>query len=291
VITPRRSALYVPGDKPRALAKAAEVDTDCLIFDWEDAVAPAAKTAARKAVLEALSAMDFGHRERVIRVNDLATPWGGEDVQAAAAAGCDALLFPKVESPQQVRQAAAMVAAQAGGEMPIWLMAETPRAVLDIDAIAGAHSAVAVVVMGTSDLAEAMRVRPGVDREPLLAALSRCVLAARARQLDILDGVHLDLDDAQGLAAVCAQGRALGFDGKTLIHPRTIDMANETFSPSPEEVDWSRKIIVAHAEAMKQGKGVAVYEGKLIENLHVENAQRMVAMAAAIEARQEPLDA
>ena len=285
MITPRRSALYVPGDKPRALAKAAEVDTDCLIFDWEDAVAPAAKTAARKEVLEALSAMDFRHRERVIRVNDLATPWGAEDVQAAAAAGCDALLFPKVESPQQVRQAAAMVAAQAGGEMPIWLMAETPRAVLDIDAIAGAHSAVAVVVMGTSDLAEAMRVRPGVDREPLLVALSRCVLAARARQLDILDGVHLDLDDAQGLAAVCAQGRALGFDGKTLIHPRQVAAANGAFGVSEEEYREASRLLEAWQLCQARGQGVTVFNGRLVERLHADAARRTVELHQAVVAR------
>ena len=285
VIVPRRSALYVPGDKPRALARAADVDADCLIFDWEDAVAPAAKSAARQHVLEALAVMDYGHRERVIRVNDLATQWCAEDVQAAAAAGCDALLFPKIETPQQVRQAAVLVAAAAGGAMPIWLMAETPRAVLDMDAIAGAHSAVAVVVMGTSDLAEAMRVRPREDREPLLAALSRCVLAARANQLDILDGVHLDLNDAEALASVCAQGRDLGFDGKTLIHPRQVAAANRAFGVSDEEYRAASRLLEAWQRCQNQGQGVTVVDGRLVERLHADAARRGASPRSSTAAR------
>lgn len=285
MIVPRRSALYVPGDKPRALAKAADVDSDCLIFDWEDAVAPAAKTAARDHVLEALSTTHFGHRERVIRVNGLSTPWGDEDVRVAAAAGCDAVLFPKVETPEQVRQAAAMAAAGAKRSLPIWLMAETPRAVLDIDAIAGAHPAVAVVVMGTSDLAEAMRVRHRADREPLLAALSGCVLAARAHQLDILDGVHLDLNDAEALASVCAQGRALGFDGKTLIHPRQVSPANEAFGVSDQEYREASRLLAIWRACQAQGQGVTVVGGRLVERLHADAAQRTVELYQAIAAR------
>ncbi len=288
MIVPRRSALYIPGDKPRALAKAATVASDCLIFDWEDAVAPAAKAAARDRVLAALSAQDFGHRERVIRVNGLDTPWGGEDVGAVAAADCDAVLFPKIESPEQVLGAAAALAdAGARPSLPIWLMAETPRAVLDIDAIAGAHPAVSVIVMGTSDLAKALRARHTVGREAMLGALSQCVLAARAHGLDILDGVHLDLADDGGLAAACNQGRTLGFDGKTLIHPRQIAAANAAFGVSSQAFRDAVRLLEAWEESAARDQGVTVVNGRLVERLHADTARRTVALYQAVAARSD----
>jgi len=282
----------MPGSNTRALEKARILPADSLILDLEDSVAADQKDQARTNIMAAVEEGGYGYRELVVRINPLSSPWGYEDLAAVSKSKADAVLIPKVESADMVRQAeAVMIGNSADPNATIWAMMETPLGMLRAEEIAGASPRLECLVMGTSDLAKDLHASHTRDRMPMLTSLGICLLAARAFKLAILDGVHLDLRDDEGFAYSCKQGVALGFDGKTLIHPRTIDMANETFSPSPEEVDWSRKIIVAHAEAMKQGKGVAVYEGKLIENLHVENAQRMVAMAAAIEARQEPLDA
>ncbi len=282
-LRPRRSVLYMPGANARAMEKARTLPADALILDMEDAVAPDAKELARAQIASVVGERGFGRREVVVRVNGLATPWGRSDVQAVAGSGADAILFPKVEDPDEVLAAvAALDAAGAPGDLPVWIMAETPRAILRIDAIASAHPRLALIVMGTSDLAKEMRVRHTIDRIGLVPALSRCVLAARASGLDILDGVHLDLDDDAGLRSACEQGRALGFDGKTLIHPRQIPVANEVFAPGEGAVGTARRIIDAWSAAKSQGKGVVVVDGRLVENLHVDEARRTLAMHDAI---------
>jgi citrate lyase subunit beta/citryl-CoA lyase len=280
---PRRSVLYMPGSNSRALEKARGLPADGLIFDLEDAVAPDAKAAARETVAAAVAAGGYGRRELFLRVNGLATPWGHADLAAAARIGIDAVLLPKVESADAVRQAAAVLAAHGAPEsLAIWCMMETPRSMLRAEEIADASPRLGGLVMGTSDLAKDLHAAHTRERLPMLTALGLCLLAARASGLAILDGVHLDLADDEGFAQSCRQGRELGFDGKTLIHPKTIAAANAAFAPAADEVAWSRRIIVAHAEAEAAGKGVLLVDGKLIENLHVESARRLVALAEAI---------
>jgi citrate lyase subunit beta/citryl-CoA lyase len=285
-VRPRRSVLYMPGANSRALEKARGLDADGLIFDLEDAVAPDAKAAARAAVVAAVSAGGYGRRELLVRVNALGTRWGEDDLAAAATLAADGVLLPKVESADAVRRVEAMLVARGAGDgLAIWCMIETPLGVLRAAEIAGAHERIGGLVMGTSDLANDLRVQPAADRMPLLTSLGLCLLAARAADLPILDGVHLDLADDAGFARSCRQGRELGFDGKTLIHPKTIAAANAAFAPSPEDVAWSHRIIAAHEAAVREGKGVVVLDGKLVESLHVANARRLVALAAAIEAQ------
>jgi citrate lyase subunit beta/citryl-CoA lyase len=287
---PRRSVLYVPGSNARALEKARTLAADAVILDLEDAVAPDAKREARNLVCAAVREGGFGEREVVIRVNGLNTPWGYADLVAASTAGADALLLPKTENVESVRQSEMVMAAtDAPDDLAIWCMMETPRAVLNAEAIAGASPRVRCFVMGTSDLTKDLHALHTRDRLPMMTALGLCLLAARAFSLSILDGVHLDLEDVAGFEKACEQGRELGFDGKTLIHPRTIEPANRIFAPSPEEIDWSRRIILAHAEAAKQGKGIVVVDGKLIENLHVLNARRVVELADAIAAKERAI--
>ena len=283
---PRRSVLYVPGSNARAVEKARTVPADAVILDLEDAVAPDAKREARQSVCNAVREGGFGQREVVIRVNGLNTPWGYADLVAASTAKADALLLPKTENVESVRQAETVMAANdAPDDLSIWCMMETPRAILNAEAIAGASPRVRCFVMGTSDLTKDLHALHTRDRLPMMTALGLCLLAARAFNLAILDGVHLDLEDVEGFERACAQGRDLGFDGKTLIHPKTIDVANRIFAPTAAEIDWSRRIIAAHAEAAKQGRGIVVVDGKLIENLHVLNARRVVELADAIEAK------
>jgi len=287
---PRRSVLYMPGSNPRALAKARSLAADGLILDLEDAVAPDAKQEARQQVLAALAEGGYGRREILVRVNSLATPWGQADIVAAAGSGADALLIPKVESADMVRQVeAVMVAAGAPPTLALWCMIETPRGVLRVAEIAESTPRLAGLVMGTSDLAKDLHCAHTPDRQPMVTALGLTLLAARANGLAALDGVHLDLDDEDGFAAACYQGRAFGFDGKTLIHPKTIAAANQVFAPSAEELDWSRRIIAAHAEATAAGSGVVVVDGRLVEQLHVENARRLVDLAARITELTEAL--
>jgi citrate lyase subunit beta/citryl-CoA lyase len=284
---PRRSVLYVPGANLRAMDKAKTLAADALIFDLEDAVAPDAKRDARIQVVNAVKAGGYGRREIVIRVNGLNTPWGYADLVAASTAGADAVLLPKTESVESVRQAqTVMAASDAPAELAIWCMIETPRGVLNAEAIAGASPRVACFVMGTSDLANDLHAQHTRERLPMLTSLGLCILAARAFGLAILDGVHLDLEDMGGFEQACRQGHDFGFDGKTLIHPKTIEIANRVFAPSAEEVGWASKIIAAHAAAVAEGKGIVVVDGKLIENLHVLNARRIVDMAAAIAERE-----
>lgn len=284
-VRPRRSVLYMPGSNARALEKIRTLSADGYILDLEDAVAPDAKDIARQQVCAALKAGGFGSRELVIRVNGLATHWGHDDVAAAARSGAHAVVIPKVESADTVRQVEAIMhAAGAPADMAIWCMMETPRGMLEAPAIAAASPRLACLVMGTSDLAKDLNCAHTRERLPMITSLGLCLLAARAHGLAILDGVYLDLNDDEGFAYACRQGVELGFDGKTLIHPKTIAAANQAFAPSADAVAWARKIIAAHADAVAQGKGVVVVDGKLIENLHVESARRLVALADAIAA-------
>ena len=280
---PRRSVLYMPGSNARALEKGRTLAADGLILDLEDAVAPDAKELARQQIGAALKVGGYGARELIVRVNGLESPWGYDDIVAAAGFGADAILLPKVASAGAVHQAETIMEASGAPQaLSIWCMMETPLGMLHAEEIAEASRRVGALVMGTSDLAKDLYAAHTRDRLPMITALGLCMLAARAAGVAILDGVHLDLADDEGFAYSCRQGKELGFDGKTLIHPKTIDVANEVFGPSAEEVEWSRTIIAAHAEAEKEGKGIVVVDGKLIENLHVLNAERVVAMAEAI---------
>ena len=280
---PRRSLLFMPGANPRALEKARELPADGLIFDLEDAVAPDAKTAARDAVAAALAESGYGRRELVLRVNALDSEWGVADLGAAATMRLDAVLLPKVESARTVGDTvAALDRAGAPNTLALWCMIETPRGVLAAAEIAAAHPRVAALVMGTSDLTKDLGAATTPDRMPLMTSLQIVLLAARAHGLVALDGVHLDLADEAGFAAVCAQGRALGFDGKTLIHPKQIAPANAAFAPSAEQIARARRIIAAHQAALAAGKGIVVVDGRLVENLHVAAAERTLELAAAI---------
>ncbi|HEY0832480.1 MAG TPA: CoA ester lyase [Azospirillum sp.] len=284
-VRPRRSVLYMPGSNARALEKGRALPADALILDLEDAVAPDSKAEARATIKAALAAGGYGGRELVVRVNALSTPWGFDDLAMAATSGADAVLLPKVESADAVRQAEAVLRAHGAPEgQRIWCMMETPMAMLNAREIAGASAALGALVMGTSDLAKDLHAAHTRDRLPMLTSLGLCLLAARAHGLAVLDGVHLDLTDDEGFAHACRQGLELGFDGKTLIHPKTLAVCNRVFAPGADEVAFSRRIIDAHAAAVAEGKGVLLVDGKLIENLHVENARRLVALAEAIAA-------
>jgi len=285
-VRPRRSVLYMPGSNARALEKGRTLPADALILDLEDAVAPSAKEEACGRVLAALAQGGFGHREVIVRVNAPATPWGERDLAEMARAGADAVLLPKVEGGADVRAAERVLAAAgAPPDLPLWCMIETPRGVLAAGEIAAASPRLACLVMGTSDLVKDLRARHTPGRAEVLPSLGLVLLAARANGLAALDGVHLDLADDAGFEAACRQGRDLGFDGKTLVHPRTIDAANRIFAPEEDEVALARRLIAAHAEAEAAGRGVAVVDGRLVEALHVAEARRVVALAEAIAAR------
>jgi citrate lyase subunit beta / citryl-CoA lyase len=261
------------------LEKARSLPADGVIFDLEDAVAPAAKEAARAGVAQALAGGRYGRRELVLRINALDTPWGEADLAAAASMPIDAVLLPKVEGAQQVQLAVSLLGALgAPSGLAVWCMLETPLGILEAPTIAAASPRVA----GTSDLTKDLHAVHTRDRMPLLPALGLILLAARAHGLAALDGVHLDLADDEGFAFACHQGRAIGFDGKTLIHPKQVEPANAAFAPSPEEIAWSRRVIAAHAEAKASGAGVVLVDGRLVENLHVADARRVVAVAAMI---------
>ncbi|WP_334161448.1 CoA ester lyase [Achromobacter insolitus] len=282
-IRPRRSVLYMPGANARALDKARSLDADALILDLEDAVAPDAKAQAREQVADALRTGGYGRRECIVRINALDTPWGLQDVQAIARCGADAVLLPKVQSAEQLAALAqALDAAGAPADLPLWAMAETPLGFLRLDVIAGGHPRLAAIVVGTSDLVKDLHARHTPSREETLLARSMAVMAARAHGLAVLDGVHLDLHDDAGLEAACKQGRDQGFDGKTLIHPKQIAAANAAFAPTKEELATARKRVDAWRAAQAAGQGVAVVDGALVENLHALDAERQLALAAAI---------
>jgi len=287
-VRPRRSVLYMPGSNARALDKAKTLPADALILDLEDAVAPEQKALAREQVCAAVTGGGYGGRELIIRTNGLDTPWGKDDLIAAAKAGPDAVLLPKVESAAQVQAAEALLTANgAPARTAIWCMMETPKGILHAEEIASASKRLAVFVMGTCDLVKDLNAQHTPLRLPVITSLGLCLLAARAYNLSILDGVYLDLDDEAGFEAACRQGLELGFDGKTLIHPKTIDAANRVFAPSEADVARAHKIIAAFEQASKEGKAVVLVDGKLVENLHVEQAKKLAALADAIAKLQQ----
>jgi citrate lyase subunit beta/citryl-CoA lyase len=284
-IRPRRSMLYMPGSNARAIEKARELPADGVILDLEDAVAPDAKAQARELVVQALQKGGFGGREVLVRINGLDTAWWRDDLEVAAA-GPDALLLPKVSTPEQLRELARhFVGVGAEARIRVWAMMETPLAMLNARDIAAAAldpaTRLAGFVMGTNDLAKETRARIVPGRAPMLPWLTACVAAARAYGLAILDGVYNELGDLEGFAAECGQARDLGFDGKTLIHPQQIAPCNAAFSPAPEEVAWARKIIAAFDLPENAGKGVIQIEGRMVERLHAEMARQVVAIAEA----------
>ena len=282
-IRPRRSVLYMPGSNARALEKARTLPADALILDLEDAVAPEAKDTARAQVCEAVKAKGFGRREVVVRINALSTPWGAKDLLAAAAAGPDAILLPKISTPEELRAVEQRLAG-INPALALWAMVETPLAVLNIAALAGAGGRLVCLVMGTNDLVKEMRGVHTEDRLNLAAALGLTVLAARAHGLSVVDGVYNDIANSEGFAASCAQGRSFGFDGKTLIHPSQIAPCNTAFAPSPEEVETARKIVAAFELPQNKGKGAIALDGRMVERLHAASAKRTLALAEAITA-------
>ena len=286
-IRPRRSALYMPGSNARALEKARSLPADVLIFDLEDAVAPALKEEARVRVVAALREGGYGSREVVVRVNGASTPWGRDDLLALAGAGADAVLLPKVGAPGDIMRASRELReAGAPDSLQIWAMMETPMAILNADSLvrtaADPTSRLTALVMGVNDLVKDTRGRLTRGRATMVPYLALCVAAARAYGVDILDGVFGDLTDEAGLLAECEQGRDLGMDGKTLIHPGQIAVANEAFRPSDAEIAWSRKVLAAFAEPGAQDAGVIALEGRMIERLHAEIARRTIDIAEAL---------
>ncbi|MFP4148541.1 MAG: HpcH/HpaI aldolase/citrate lyase family protein [Nitriliruptoraceae bacterium] len=283
---PRRTVLYLPGSNARALEKARTLPADALILDLEDAVAPDAKETARSQVAEAVAAGGFGYREVLVRVNAPDTAWFADDVAALARVGADGLLVPKVSSEADVHTVeAALAAADAPQGLALWAMLETPRAVLDAARIVHASDRLVGFVMGTNDLAKELGAAHVAGRAPLLTALSWCLLAARDAGKILIDGVFNDLDDAEGFAAECRQAVELGFDGKTVIHPRQLQPCNAAFTPTEEEVAHAREVIAAFEAASAEGRGVVTVGGKLVENLHVEQARRVLAVSEAVTGR------
>lgn len=288
-VRPRRSVLYMPGSNERALEKAKTIAADALILDLEDAVAPDAKIDARDKVCSAVKSGGYGKRELIIRVNGLETPWGADDLFAAAAAGPDAILVPKVGRPGDIISAAKVLqGANAPEKTMLWAMIETPIAILNVREIAMAgierEHRLTCLVMGTNDLLKESHARAYKDRFAVVPWLSMSIVAARAYGLDVLDGVYNDFRDEEGFRAEAEHGRTLGMDGKTLIHPGQVAIANETFSPSAKEVEWSRKIIGEFAKPENAKQGVITVDGKMVERLHMVMAQRTVAISDAIAA-------
>ncbi|MBD1202897.1 MAG: CoA ester lyase [Rhodobacteraceae bacterium] len=274
---PYRSVLYIPGSKERALEKARDLAVDAIIFDLEDAVAPEEKAAARATLARFLDEVEYAPRARIVRVNGFDTPWGRDDAAAFAAhPGVEAILVPKVNGPADLDAVAAVA-----GDKPLWAMMETAAGMLNAAAIA-AHPRLEGMVMGTNDLAKELGSRFRADRMPLITGLGLCLLAAKAQGRVIVDGVYNAFRDEAGLRAECAQGRDMGFDGKTLIHPAQVEIANAAFAPSAEEVDLAERQIAAFNAAQAQGQGVAVLDGRIVENLHVVSAQALLAKARVI---------
>jgi citrate lyase subunit beta / citryl-CoA lyase len=285
-LRPRRSVLYMPGANERALEKAQSIPADALILDLEDAVAPDAKPEARDRVCAAAGSGAYGQREIAIRANGIGTPWHDDDLRAIAAAGPDAVVVPKINSADEVhRIEKALEAGGAPDRTRIWAMLETPIAMLRAEEICSSSERLAVLVMGTNDLAKELHATHVPGRLPLLGGLGLCLLAARASGKVILDGVYNDIKDEAGFAAECRQGRELGFDGKTLIHPSQVDPCNEAFAPGDDEIERAGRIIAAFEEAEAEGRGVVTVDGRMVENLHVEEARRVLAIAEAIAAR------
>jgi citrate lyase subunit beta/citryl-CoA lyase len=285
---PRRSALYVPGSNARAIAKLREVPADVVIFDLEDSVSPAQKEPAREAVARAVAEMSAGKREIVVRVNGLDTPWIARDIAAVVASNPGAILFPKIQRVDDIRRArAALSAAAPSRDLGLWLMMETPAAILNAAAIAAISRMpvpeITGFVVGTNDLAAEMGIPARPGRAAMLPHLSQAILAARAHGLAILDGTFNDLDDRKALKAECIQGRDMGFDGKTVIHPTQVPIANDAYAPDEEELIWAKKIVDAFAEPDNAGVEVLRLSGRMVERLHERAARRMIAMAQDIK--------
>jgi len=277
---PYRSVLYIPGSKPRALDKARSLPVDAIIFDLEDAVSADEKENARDTLKAALAEGGYGARVKIVRINGLDTGWGADDARAVRDMDVDAVLLPKVGSAADLD-----ALAEITGALPLWAMMETPKGMLNAAEIA-AHPRLAGMVMGTNDLAKELQTRFRPDRLPMMAGLGLCLLAAKAEGLVIVDGVYNAFKDDEGLAVECAQGRDMGFDGKTLIHPAQVAVTNAAFAPSEEEIDLARRQIAAFEETEASGQGVAVVDGKIVENLHVVTAREILAKAEAIETLQ-----
>ena len=287
-IRPRRSVLYMPGSNARAIEKAKTLPVDGVILDLEDSVAPDTKETARKQVIEVVKAGGFGSREVIIRTNSLDTAWGSDDLTAAATAAPDAILVPKISDLDQIELIGQrLLDMHIDQRTRIWVMIETPLAVLNIAAIAACakdtETRLSGFVMGTNDLAKETRARQVPGRWPMIPWLMDCIAAARIYGVDVLDGVHNDIADEEGFKAECAQARDMGFDGKTLIHPKQIEPCNAAFTPPAEEVAQARKIIAAFDLPENKGKGVISLDGRMVERLHAEMAKRTVAIAEAIE--------
>lgn len=281
---PKRSALYMPAANERALEKAKAISADAIIFDLEDSVAPDAKPLAREQAAAAVGSGEYGRRELTIRCNALTTPWGADDVAAAAAAHPSAVVVPKVDSLATLDGVAARLDAHGAADTTIWAMIETPTAIFEVRALA-AHPRVSVLVMGTNDLAKELRAPLIAGRSNLTTYLALAVAAARESGKVILDGVYNDVRDAVGFAAECRQGVEMGFDGKTLVHPSQVEPANEAWSPTAEEIEFARRVIDAYTQGEAEGRGVITVDGKMIEHLHVVNAQATLAAADAIVPR------
>ncbi len=281
-LRPRRSVLYMPAANERALEKAKTISADAIIFDLEDAVAPDAKPDARARAVAAVQSGEYGNRELTIRCNGLDTEWGADDIAAAGAASPSAVVIPKVDTVEQVDAVSAQLdAAGASVDTMIWPMIETPTAMFNVRSIA-AHPRVAVLVMGTNDLAKELRSPIVTGRHPLVAHLATALLAAREAGKVILDGVYNDVKNPDGFAAECQQGMEMGFDGKTLIHPSQVDPTNDVWAPGADEIEYAERVIAAFDEAVAAGKGVVTVDGRMIEMLHVDSARRVLATAVAI---------
>jgi citrate lyase subunit beta/citryl-CoA lyase len=275
----------MPGANERAMEKAKSLDCDGIIFDLEDAVAASSKAEARDKVAAMVQGGGYGYRELIVRINGLDTPWGKNDLAVAATLPVHALLFPKVESAAQVAEIVTTLDASGGAHLPIWVMIETPKGILDVRQVASASERVQCLIMGTSDLVKELRAEHTPTRSNLAFALQHCVLAAREAGVDVLDGVHLDFRNLDSFRAACEQGRAMGFDGKTLVHPTQVELANEVFGYGEEAIEDARAVLEVWAAAQAEGKGVAELDGRLIENLHAAEAERVLAFAQALADR------
>ncbi len=282
-VRPRRSVLYMPGSNTRAMEKAKTIAADAIILDLEDAVSPDAKATARQQIVDALAGGGYGKREMIVRINGLDTPWGADDMAAIAKSGADAILVPKINDAATVQGlVAAMDKAGAPASMALWCMMETPIGILNAQSIGAASDRVAVWVMGTNDIAKDTGAHHTPMRLPMVTALGICMLAARAYGIQILDGVYNDIKDEDGFRDICQQGLEMGFDGKTLIHPSQVAPCNDVFSPTEAQLEMAARIVAGFEEAQREGKGVVTVDGRMIENLHVEQAKKQLALAAAV---------
>lgn len=285
---PRRSMLYSPANKLRFLEKAATLPTDCVVMDLEETIVPEAKELARANVVRALGEYRYGGREKIVRVNRLGSPWLEADLAAVARAGADTVLFPRVESRRDVEDALAALDRAGGDHLPVMAMIETPFGVLRSEEIAGASHRIACLVMGTADLTNHLHARPHPERLPLLTSISLVILAARAHMRSVVDGIQSNLKDMHTFEYSCRLGRDLGLDGKTLVHPDQLIYCNEAYTPKPAEIAQAKEVIVAFEQATREGRGNVVVNGRLIEQMHVVAARRIVALDEAIRTLQQP---